>query len=216
MSQSPPNTLITLPLEAFKRYDPSHDDYTVSGPVLAAAKANARKPLLGFGDKPLGGQTYQLNQAPTMHQFATGATRSSDEGKNDYEGFLSFDVIEEFGDYMTRHRIQADGGVRKSDNWQKGIPPASYIKSFIRHSIELWGLHRGKVSRRLRREYPNQGMNFLVRETACACLFNLQGFFHEFLKVPSFIAYQPQPGLPIPSVGGGQGLIGVSDDINRF
>lgn len=205
MSQSPPNTLITLPLEAFKRYDPSHDDYTVSGPVLAAAKANARKPLLGFGDKPLGGQTYQSNQAPTMHQFATGATRSSDEGKNDYEGFLSPTVLEAFGNYMNKHRIQADGGVRDSDNWQKGIALASYKKSLVRHVFELWSLWRGHTPARVAKEMPNATQRERMLETACAVMFNLQGFIHEYLQTRTFLEYQPQPGQPMP-LGGGDGI----------
>lgn len=135
---------------------------------------------------PLGGGAIgqALQGGGLMQTFGSGATRSSDEGKNDYEGFLSFPVIEEFGEYMTRHQVQADGALRESDNWQKGMPITSYMKSLLRHVLELWGLHRGKVSSRLRREYPNRSIHFLTRETACACLFNLQGFLHEFLKQP--------------------------------
>jgi hypothetical protein len=128
--------------------------------------------------------------SPLMKGFATGATRSADDGKNDYEGFLSFPVIEEFGDYMTRHRVQPDGNLRESDNWQKGIPIVSYIKSLVRHALELWGLHRGHVSKRLQKEYPfrSKDMDFLKRETACACLFNIQGFLHETLRKPDYSA----------------------------
>lgn len=119
-----------------------------------------------------------------MRQFQTGATRSSDEGKNDYEGFISPIVLEEFGDYMTRHRIQADGNKRESDNWQKGMPITTYRKSLVRHVIDLWGLTRGHISARLRAEYPERqdDIDFLIRETACACLFNLQGFIFEYLR----------------------------------
>lgn len=117
-----------------------------------------------------------------LQKFDTGATRSADTDKNDYEGFMSFSAIEEFGDYMSRHRTQADGSVRDSDNWQKGIPLKAYVKSLLRHSLELWGLHRGYRSRRLGREYPGRNFNFLKRETACAIWFNVQGFLHELLK----------------------------------
>jgi hypothetical protein len=117
-----------------------------------------------------------------MQKFATGATRSADGDKNDYDGFLSFAVVQEFGDYMTRHRTQADGNVRASDNWQLGMTIASYTKSLLRHVLELWGLRRGIVSRRLQKEYPGRSMDFLTRETASACFFNLQGFIHEYLK----------------------------------
>jgi hypothetical protein len=119
--------------------------------------------------------------SPVLKQFATGATRSADSGKNDYDGFLSFIAIEEFGDYMTRHQIQPDGAKRESDNWQKGIPIASYVKSLLRHVLELWGLQRGYISRRLQLEYPGKDICFLKRETACACFFNIQGFLHEFV-----------------------------------
>lgn len=117
-----------------------------------------------------------------LQKFDTGATRSADTDKNDYEGFMSFSAIEEFGDYMSRHRVQVDGSVRDSDNWQKGIPLKAYVKSLLRHSLELWGLHRGYRSRRLGREYPGRNFNFLKRETACAIFFNVQGFLHELLK----------------------------------
>ena len=52
-----------------------------------------------------------------MRNFDTGATRDTDKGKNDYEGFYSPLVVEAFGDYMTKHQLQADGKLRDSDNW---------------------------------------------------------------------------------------------------
>ncbi len=128
------------------------------------------------------GQANQANAGSAMQDFTTGATRSADGDKNEYDGFLSVPVLEEFGDYMTRHRFQADGKVRAADNWQKGIPLASYMKSFVRHALELWGLHRGHISRRLAAEYPGKDTNFLLREASCAVFFNIQGFLHETLK----------------------------------
>jgi len=56
-----------------------------------------------------------------MREFISGATRDDSEGKNDYEGYLSPLVLRRFGDYMTLHRKQADGKLRDSDNWQKGM-----------------------------------------------------------------------------------------------
>lgn len=138
-----------------------------------------------------------VGQSLGLKQFETGATRSADEGKADYEGFLSFSALEEFGEYMNRHRVQPDGKVRDSSNWKKGIPIESYIKSLFRHVLELVGLQQGYVSRRLRKEYPNRDINFLKRETACACFFNVQGFLHEFLK-------EPTSGGNIPFLGGAQ------------
>lgn len=122
-----------------------------------------------------------------VQRFATGATRSSDDGKNHYEGFLSMPAIEAFGDYMTRHRKQPDGSLREPDNWQKGMPIASYVASLLRHTLELVGLQRGYVSKRLRREFadrPEQltDLHALALDTACAIWFNAQGFIHENLR----------------------------------
>lgn len=104
-----------------------------------------------------------------IRTFETGATRDTDVGKNDYEGFLSPLVIERFGDYMTKHRRQSDGKLRDSDNWQKGIPRPQYIKSLFRHFIDLWKAHRGYDV-------------IDVEETLCAIVFNAMGYLHEWLK----------------------------------
>lgn len=112
-----------------------------------------------------------------MRQFETGATRNSDVGKNDYEGFLSPLVIEEYGNYMTKHRKQADGKLRDSDNWQKGIPITAYMKSAWRHFIDIWFIHRG-----YKRYDILDGHEITLKEALCATLFNLMGYLHEVLK----------------------------------
>lgn len=104
-----------------------------------------------------------------MRKFLTGATRDNDDTKNDYEGFLSPIVIERFGNYMTKHRYQADGKVRYSDNWQKGIPKDAYMKSMWRHFLSLWKVHRG---------YKDED----IEDSLCAIIFNAQGYLHEHLK----------------------------------
>ncbi len=112
-----------------------------------------------------------------MRKFETGATRNDDSQKNDYEGFLSPLVIEAFGNYMTSHRKQADGTIRTSDNWQKGIPKDVYIKSMWRHFLDVWKLHRGyKVFS------SEDGHEVNITEALCALLFNVQGNLHEELK----------------------------------
>src|SRR5687767_12545272 len=77
-----------------------------------------------------------------MRQFETGATRDVDNNKYDYEGFLSPAVLEAYAEYMHRNRFQADGNVRDSDNWQKGIPKDVYMKSMFRHFMTVWKGHR--------------------------------------------------------------------------
>lgn len=110
-----------------------------------------------------------------MRSFDTGATRSSDEGKNDYEGFISPLVIESYGDYMTTHRKQADGKLRDSDNWQKGINQEAYMKSMWRHFLDVWKLHRGyKVFK--------EGKEWNKEECLNALLFNVMGYQFENLK----------------------------------
>jgi len=104
-----------------------------------------------------------------VREFATGATRNNEEGKYDYEGFLSPLVIERFAEYMHKHRLQADGKLRDSDNWQKGMPRDAYMKSGYRHFMDWWKEHRGLESR--------EG----IEEALCALLFNVQGYLHEVM-----------------------------------
>lgn len=105
-----------------------------------------------------------------MRKFKSGATRDTEEDKNDYEGFLSPLVIEAFGKYMSKHRKQSDGKLRDSDNWQKGIPKDVYIKSAFRHFIDWWKEHRKIKSR--------DG----IIDALCGVLFNTQGYLFEILK----------------------------------
>jgi hypothetical protein len=112
-----------------------------------------------------------------MREFKTGATRDIDTNKNDYEGFLSPTVLERYGYYMTKHRKQADGQLRDSDNWQKGIPKDVYMKSAWRHFLDVWFIHRG-----YKRFDKQRNEDITLDEALCALLFNIMGYLHEFLK----------------------------------
>jgi len=103
-----------------------------------------------------------------IRTFETGATRDSDDGKYDYEGFLCPEVLTRYAEYMHKHRIQADGNLRASDNWQCGIPRNQYIKSAWRHFMAMWRTHR-------RGEETNE-------DDLCALIFNISGYLHETLK----------------------------------
>lgn len=105
-------------------------------------------------------------------KFDTGATRDTQEGKPDYEGYLSPLVLWAFGQYMLKHQVQHDGQIRTSDNWQRGIPKESYMKSLFRHFMDLWLYHRGFP------EYPREE----IKDALCGILFNCQGYLHELLK----------------------------------
>lgn len=115
--------------------------------------------------------------------FKTGATRSTSEGKVDFEGHLNPEVLAIFGDYMNRHRIQRNGQTRTSDNWQQGIPVHRYVKSLVRHTFEFWRMWRGT-------EVWNQDSEkrFTFREVLCAILFNVMGIIYEIQrKSPSWL-----------------------------
>lgn len=105
-----------------------------------------------------------------IRTFSTGATRDTDHNKLDYEGFESPIVMQRFAEYMNKHRIQSDGTLRDSDNWQKGIPKDAYIKSGFRHFMDWWMEHRGYESR--------EG----IEDALCALIFNAKGYLHEILK----------------------------------
>ena len=69
-----------------------------------------------------------VEQGP-VRTFDSGATRSDEPDRLDYEGFLSPLVLERYAQYMHEHRKRADGTLRSSDNWQRGIPRDEYMKS---------------------------------------------------------------------------------------
>lgn len=116
-----------------------------------------------------------------VRQFKSGATRSADAGRYDPEGFLSPLVIERFCEYMNKHRLQPDGSIRGSDNWQKGIPLATYAKGMWRHFLHFWTRHRGHAVR-------DDMSAANIEEDLCAMLFNVQGYLFEVLKAKEAMA----------------------------
>lgn len=108
-----------------------------------------------------------------MRVFNSGATRDDDNGKYDYEGFLSPIVLKRYSEYLHKHRKQADGTMRGSDNWQGGIPPDVYMKSLLRHVIDVWLLHDG---------FPEDATVPDIQESLCAVMFNAMGYLFEELK----------------------------------
>lgn len=110
------------------------------------------------------------NTTNKIRSFDTGATRNVDTDKLDFEGFFSPLVLERRAEYMHKHRLQADGNLRDSDNWQKGIPLSAYMKSAWRHFFDWWKEHRGIKT--------SEGLE----DALCALLFNAEGYLHETLK----------------------------------
>ena len=123
-----------------------------------------------------------INDAPNKSEpevtairtFDTGATRSSDVDKIDYEGFFSPHVLIRYAEYLHKHRVQADGELRDSDNWQQGIPIKEYMKSKWRHFMGTWAAYRQAIANGCTVED--------IEESLCAELFNTMGMLHEILK----------------------------------
>lgn len=116
-----------------------------------------------------------INQPHQLRKFDTGATRNIDALRDDPEGYLSPLVLDRYNEYMTKNRVQADGSIRASDNWQLGIPLEAYIKGLWRHFLHLWQRHRGWPVR-------DSKASLNAEEDCCAILFNTQGYLHELIK----------------------------------
>ena len=111
-------------------------------------------------------ETYgQAVEKAKVRTFESGATRDTDDGKLDYDGFLSPLVLRRYAEYMHKNRVQSDGTLRASDNWQKGIPREAYMKSMWRHFMDVWDQHHWEDGAR--------------NEALCALLFNVMGYLHE-------------------------------------
>jgi hypothetical protein len=107
-----------------------------------------------------------------MRKFESGATRDTDEGKLDWEGFFHPLVLERYAEYMDKHRKQADGSLRGSDNWWGLFGKDHYsicMKSGFRHFVDWWKLHRGMKGRDT------------IEEAICALLFNAQAYLLKLL-----------------------------------
>ena len=113
-----------------------------------------------------------------VREFGSGATRDSEYGKLDYEGFISPIALERYAEYLNMHRVQSNGQLRSSDNWQKGMPLTVYMKSMWRHFMDVWKLHRGYGP-----IYDRKTGSIITRDEAlCAVIFNAFGQLHEILK----------------------------------
>jgi hypothetical protein len=110
-----------------------------------------------------------------IRTFATGATRGTGEAKLEPFGFISPLALHRFSEYMHRHRLQADGSLRSSDNWKKGIPTSEYVQSFFRHAFDFWLVVSGHAPR-----FDPSVSD--PQEIACSLLFNIQGYLHETLQ----------------------------------
>ena len=145
-----------------------------AGWVCERHREDAMKDTVEARKYPLGGcHTGDLMERPPIRTFTTGATRDTNTGKHEYDGFNSPLVEQRFAEYMTQHRVQADGSVRPSDNWKKGIPVPEYFHSIHRHFIDLWLHMEG---------YPTVATEADILNVLSALRFNINGMMHELLK----------------------------------
>jgi hypothetical protein len=111
--------------------------------------------------------------APAVLDFESGATRNCKEHELRYDGFLSPLALQLFAEYMHKNRVTADGSIREPDNWQKGIPDASYVDSLLRHVIDIWMIYRGWESK------ARDGGD--KRAAIAGAMFNVQGLAHNLV-----------------------------------
>ena len=110
-------------------------------------------------------------ESEDIRTFSTGACRDNDDGKLDFEGFIAPIALVRYAEYMHKNRKMRDGSLRTSDNWQKGIPKDQYMKSLMRHVMDVWLLHRGEEAR-----------EDDLSEAICGILFNSFGMLYELLQ----------------------------------
>ena len=115
--------------------------------------------------------------AGIMRQFDTGATRPPDEGKLDYEGFLSPLVLRRYAEFLDSHRELEDGTTRDSDNWQKGMPLSVHMKSMWRHFMDTWTRHRLWDTQSITDAQAEE-----LEVALCGVIFNASGYLHELVK----------------------------------
>ena len=92
-------------------------------------------------------------------------------------GGISPLALEVFGRYMHSHRRQADGTLRASNNWKKGIPIPAYASSLLRHVHQVHLIHNGYEAR----DYDT-GEVVSLEDALCGVFFNAMGWLHELKK----------------------------------
>lgn len=94
-------------------------------------------------------------------QFETGAVRDVSHGKPNFYECMSPFAMWRYGEYMEKA-----GQKYGEDNWIKGIPIESYMKSLERHLLKL----------KMELKY---GIIKEEGDHASAILFNIMGLIHE-------------------------------------
>ena len=130
-----------------------------------------------------------------VKMLPSGATRSAEGGKFDYEGFINPGVLFEYSKYLHKHRVQADGSFRDSDNWQKGMSNDDYMKPLLRHTMDAWLIHRGYAVYKEKAEqgeatHIGTGLELVpiswhrtsLKDSLCGIIFNASGYILNLIK----------------------------------
>ena len=112
-----------------------------------------------------------------MRVFEGGATRNV-ETDPDYHGFFSPLAMHAYGEYMHTHRLQADGSLRDSDNWQRGMPTDVCVRSLVRHVHDVELIHKGYPD--LARRDPRDPDPWIAHLSAV--MFNTVVLLHQAIK----------------------------------
>lgn len=111
-----------------------------------------------------------------MREFETGAVRDNDDGKLNFEGALSPQVLWAFTAYMASHSKMKDGTIRSAGNWKKGFPDDVLMECLMRHVFDLWMLYEGETPVR-----PEDGHEVDWNDALGGAMFNLQAIWHKKL-----------------------------------
>ena len=122
------------------------------------------------------GQMFEVLRDKDIREWDSGGKRDTDEGKLDYDGFLSPVVLKRFAQYMQKHRTMRDGSIRDSDNWKAGFGDfrehaETCMKSMFRHFMCVWGIHR-----------CDEDETGDLEEALCGVMFNAMAWLHRLLK----------------------------------
>lgn len=151
-----------------------------TGSLFSFGKGGGKKAAAQFKTKLVVGVENEFETSETIptalilpiRKFASGATRDTDVGKHDFEGYESIQVRRRYAEYMTANRLQKDGTIRESSNWKRGIAKDAYITSLDRHVVDVIAGYRG---------LPADDLEVSL----CATIFNASGLLFELLAEKS-------------------------------
>lgn len=104
---------------------------------------------------------HYYNTMAKLTKFDSGAIRDTSEGKPNFYECMSPFAMWRYGEYMEKSAEKYG-----ADNWTKGIPIESYMKSLERHLLKL----------KMELKY---GFTKEEGDHASAILFNIMGLIHQ-------------------------------------